>query len=233
MKHPQPLRQSLRLLLSGLLLLSWGCVHRIHVTPAPPAVSTAPIARSLQVVVPFLAVEGADRMPGIALFEWPARDLRAAVIDYVQSRQTFASVSDKPGDLTMTVKVWLRLRAGDRYQYKLRLETTISPSKKPQAGVFALKKDATESSIQWRTDSYQPPIAEMAQAAPDDPLAKILETALSHSEKQPIKSYLVERDAAGQEVRWSTASDQAPIAEAVQAALDDLLTQIEADRLLY
>ncbi len=180
MNHAQILRQSLRFLLSGLLLLSWGCVHRIHVTPVPPAVSTAPIARSLQVVVPFLAVGGADRMPGIALFEWPAQDLRSAVIGYIQSRKTFASVSDKPGDLTMTVKAWLRLRAGDRYQYKLRLETT-----------------------------------------------------LSHSGKQPIKSYLVERDAAGQEVRWSTASDQAPITEAVQAALDDLLTQIEADRLLY
>ena len=119
-------------------------------------------------------------MPGIALFEWPAQDLRSAVIGYIQSRQTFASASDKPGDLTMTVKAWLRLRAGSRYQYRLRLETT-----------------------------------------------------LGHSEKQPIKSYLVEKDAAGQEVRWNTASDQAPIAEAVQAALDDLLTQIEADRLLY
>ncbi len=233
MNHPQILRQSFRLLLSGLLLLSWGCVHRIHVTPAPPAASTAPIARSLQVVVPFLAVEGADRMPGIALFEWPARDLRSAVIDYIQSRQTFASASDKPADLTMTVKAWLRLRAGSRYQYKLRLETTISPSKTPQAGVSALKNDAAESSIQWSTDSNQPLIAEMAQAAPDDPLTKILESAIRPSEKLPIKSYLVEKDAAGQEVRWSTASDQAPIAEAVQAALDDLLTQIEADRLLY
>jgi hypothetical protein len=34
-------------------------------------------------------------------------------------------------------------------------------------------------------------------------------------------------------VRWITASDQTPIAETVQAALDDLLTQIEADHLLY
>lgn len=73
----------------------------------------------------------------------------------------------------------------------------------------------------------------MAQAAPDDPLTKVLESAIRHSEKLPIKSYLVEKDAAGQEVRWSTASDQAPIAEAVQAALDDLLAQIETDRLLY
>lgn len=233
MNHTQILRQSLRLLLSGLLLLSWGCVHRIHVSPAPPAVSPAPIARSLQVVVPFLAVEGADRMPGIALFEWPAQDLRSAVIGYIQSRQTFASASDKPADLTMTVKAWLRLRAGDRYQYRLRLETTISPSKTPQAGVSALKKDAAESNIRWSTDSDQSLIAEMAQAPPDNLPTKILESAIGPSEKPPIKSYLVEKKAVGSEVRWSTASDQAPIAEAVQAALDDLLTQIEADRLLY
>ena len=233
MNHPQILRQSFRLLLSGLLLLSWGCVHRIHVTPAPPAASTAPIARSLQVVVPFLSVEGADRMPGIVLFEWPAQDLRSAVIGYIQSRQTFASASDKPADLTMTVKAWLKLRADNRYQYKLRLETTISPSKTPQTGVSALKKDATESNVRWSTDSNQPLITEMAQAAPDDPLTTTLAAAFGHLEKPPIKSYLVEKNAAGQEVRWSTASDQAPIAEAVQSALDNLLTQIEADRLLY
>ncbi|MBP0130003.1 MAG: hypothetical protein ITD36_00015 [Nitrospira sp.] len=239
MKHPQPLRQFFRLLLSGLLLLNWGCVHRIHVTPAPPATSTAPIARSLQVIVPFLAVEGADRMPGIALFEWPARDLRAAVIDYVQSRLTFTSASDKPADLTMTVKAWLRLRADSRYQYKLRLETTLDHSKKQPIKSYLVEKDAAGQEVRWSTASDQAPIAEAVQAALDDLLTQIeadrlrLETTLDHSKKKPIKSYLVEKDAAGQEVRWSTASDQAPIAEAVQAALDDLLTQIEADRLLY
>ncbi len=189
MHHTQILRQSVRLLLSGLLFFSGGCVHRIHVSPAPPAVSTAPLAQSLQVIVPFLAVEGADRMPGIALFEWPAQDLRSAAISYIHSRQTFASASEKPADLTMTVKAWLRLRADDRYHYRLRLETTLSLPKTPQ----------TFGSLE------KPPI------------------------EKPLKSYLVEKDAAGQEVRWSTASDQIPIAEAVQAALDDLLTQIEAD----
>ena len=60
-----------------------------------------------------------------------------------------------------------------------------------------------------------------------------LESALGPSEKPSIKSYLVEKETVGSSVRWITASDQTPIAEAVQAALDDLLSQIEADHLLY
>jgi hypothetical protein len=134
----------------------------------------------MQVLVPFLAVEGADHMPGIALLEWPAQDLRTAAIDYIQSRQTFASVGDRPADLTLTIKAWLTMRSRGNYRYSLRLESALGPSEKP-----------------------------------------------------PIKSYLVEKEAVGSSVRWITASDQTPIAEAVQAAMDDLLTQIEADHLLY
>lgn len=60
-----------------------------------------------------------------------------------------------------------------------------------------------------------------------------LESTVGPSEKSPIKSYVVEKEAVGSSVRWTTASDQTPIAEAVQNALDDLLTQVEADHLLY
>ena len=119
-------------------------------------------------------------MPGVALLEWPAQDLRTAVIGYIQSRQTFASVDDTPAALTLTVKAWLTMRSRSSYHYSLRLES-----------------------------------------------------ALGSSEQPPIKSYLVEKETLGSSVRWITASDQTPIAEAVQAALDDLLSQIEADHLLY
>ena len=60
-----------------------------------------------------------------------------------------------------------------------------------------------------------------------------LESGLGPSEKLPTKFYLVEKEAVGPSVRWVTASDQTPIEEVVQAALDDLLSQIEADYLLY
>lgn len=119
-------------------------------------------------------------MPGITLLDWPAQDLRTATINYIQSRQLFASVSDKPADLSLTIKAWLTMRSRGNYRYSLRLESALSPSG-----------------------------------------------------KLPIKSYLVEKEAIGSSVRWITASDQTPIAEAVQAALDDLLLQIEADHLLY
>lgn len=119
-------------------------------------------------------------MPGIALFDWPAQDLRSAVINYIQSRQSFASVVDKPADLTLTVKAWLTMRSSGNYRYRLRLEST-----------------------------------------------------LGRSDTLPIKSYLAEKETVGSSVRWATASDQTPIAEAVQAALDDLLSQIETDQLLY
>jgi hypothetical protein len=60
-----------------------------------------------------------------------------------------------------------------------------------------------------------------------------LESDFGPSDKPPIKSYLVQKEAVGSRVRWVTASDQAPIAETVQAALDDLLMQIEEDAALY
>jgi hypothetical protein len=174
------LRLSSHIFFSGLLLLSWGCVHRIHVSPVPPTVSPTAIAQSLQVIVPFLALEGADHRQGITLLEWPAQDLRTAAIDYIHARQTFASVGEQPADLTLTVKAWLMMRSQDNYYYRVHLESALGPSGKP-----------------------------------------------------PVKSYLAEKETMGSNVRWVTASDQTPIAEAVQAALDDLLSQIEADHLLY
>jgi hypothetical protein len=174
------LRLSSRVFLGGLLLLSWGCVHRIHVSPVPPAVLPTTIGHSLQVIVPFLALEGADHRQGIVLLDWPAQDLRAATIDYIQARQTFASVGEKQSDLTLTVKAWLTMRSQDRYYYHLHLESALGPSGKP-----------------------------------------------------PTKSYMAEKETVGSNVRWVTASDQTPIRRAVQAALDDLLSQIEADHLLY
>jgi len=60
-----------------------------------------------------------------------------------------------------------------------------------------------------------------------------LETDIGPADRPPVKSYVVQKEAVGSSVRWVTASDQDPIAQIVQAALDDLFTQIEADRALY
>lgn len=153
-----------------------GCTHRIHVVPTPPIVSPVTIAQSLRVQVPFLAVEGADHMPGITLLDWPAKDLQTAIVEYIQQRQTFSSVDSDEGTWTMVVKTWLWMRSRAEYRYTVRLEAELGPTG-----------------------------------------------------KQPIKSYLIQKEAAGSRVRWTTTSDQDPIAEAVQRALDDLLLQIEED----
>lgn len=48
-----------------------------------------------------------------------------------------------------------------------------------------------------------------------------------------IALYTAEQEAEGSAVRWVTASDREPIKAALQAALDDLLTRMEADRGRY
>ena len=49
----------------------------------------------------------------------------------------------------------------------------------------------------------------------------------------PVKSYDADRSATGSSVRWVLASDRDPIEAALQSALEDLLTTIEADQSLY
>jgi len=168
--------------LLGLCLLAAlaACTHYIHVTPEAPASLAGTIDQTLRVDVPFLAIQGADRMPGIALMEWPAADLRRAIIDYTRQRGTFLVADDDQGALTLTVKAWLWLRSRDVYRYIVHLESDLGPTN-----------------------------------------------------KSPVKSYVVEKETAGEKRRWNTASDQDPITAAVKAALDDLFSQIEEDAALY
>jgi hypothetical protein len=123
------LRQSFRILLSGLLLLSWGCVHRIHVTPAPPAVSADPIAQSVQVIVPS-RTERSDHMPALAC-EWPAGSSIAA-IDYIIAADL--CLGRRQSRFTLTVKAWLTMRSRGNYRYSLCMESDL-----------ACRKDADQS----------------------------------------------------------------------------------------
>jgi hypothetical protein len=173
-----PLTSSL--VIGCCVLWDAGCVHTIHVTPAPPVLTERSIDGSVQVTVPFIALEGADHMPGIGSFDWPAKDLQNAAIDYIRARRTFSSVGAEPATFTLTMNAWLTLRSRGLYHYRLRVESDLGPAGKPA-----------------------------------------------------IKSYVVEKETVGSSVRWITASDRDPIQEAVQAVLDDLLLQIEADAHLY
>ncbi|MGC3974771.1 MAG: hypothetical protein QM771_10365 [Nitrospira sp.] len=155
----------LPIVLTGLCLLLSGCVHRIHVTPASHSQSAITIPVGLQLEVPFIAIEGADHMPGIAMLDWPARDLRQAIIRYFADRQTFKAIGTDPAELKMVVKAWLTLRAPDRYLYRVHLEADLSY---PGHGVFktyAAEGEALGSSIRWITASDQEPIDEATSQA--------------------------------------------------------------------
>jgi hypothetical protein len=54
-----------------------------------------------------------------------------------------------------------------------------------------------------------------------------------HERDRLIKTYLVEHTTVGSVARWLTASDREPIESALQLALDDVISRIEADRPLY
>lgn len=125
-------------------------------------------------------MEGPDHRPGIVLLEWPHLDLKQAVLRYLQQRDSFASVSLDPADLTLRVatKLTLTSRSG-LYHYRIRLQ------------------------------------AEMSEGV------------------RLIKTYRAEHTAVGSSVRWVTASDRDPIETALQVTLEDLMGQIEADRLIY
>lgn len=167
----------LTVLLLAACLFGSGCVHKIHLTIPAHGTSAPPIPVNAQLEVPFLAIEGADHMPGIPLLEWPVKDFRRTLTEYFTQRQTFTSIGPDPTELRLVVKAWLTLRAPDRYLYRVHLESEVS--------------------------------------VPG---------------QSPIKAYVAEGEALGSSVRWVTASDQEPIAEATSQALQQLATQLEADR---
>lgn len=60
----------------------------------------------------------------------------------------------------------------------------------------------------------------------------LLQAETSEGARQ-IKSYRAEETTVGSSVRWVTASDRDPIETALQAALEDVMRQVEADGSIY
>lgn len=159
-------------LLILLLILHTGCVHRIQVNPLPSGPTSTTISRSLQIAVGPLSIEGADHMPGIALLEWPHRDLSQALIRYVQQRNTFTSVSTNPADLTLRITTKLALTSRDRYHYRIRLQTEMSETTQ-LIKAYLVEHVAAGSSVRWVTASDRDPIEAALQLALDDLLTQI------------------------------------------------------------
>ena len=156
-------RLTILLLAAGLLVS--GCVHRIHVAPPSNNPATMAIPAGAQLDVPFLAIEGADHMPGIPMLDWPAKDLRQAAIHYFAERQTFRAVGPDPADRRLVVKAWLTLRAPERYLYRVHLEADLSYSGQATFKTYAAEGEAMGSSVRWITASDQEPIEEATSQA--------------------------------------------------------------------
>ena len=158
-------RYHLLILLMSIGILETGCVHRIHLSPFAGDVATASIPMTVHLDMPFLAIEGADHMPGIPLLEWPVKDLRGAALDYFTQRQTFRAIGLESGELRLVIKAWLTLRAPERYLYRVHLESELSlPGQKPLK-TYAVEGEAFGSSVRWSTDSDQQPITEATTEA--------------------------------------------------------------------
>jgi hypothetical protein len=162
----------------SLLCLWWlltlqACTHNIHVTATPTDGSTATIGQTLRVEVPLLALQGPDRMPGIPLLEWPAADLRQAIIEYARQRGTFLTAADSQGSMTLAVKAWLWVRSRDAYRYILHLESDVGPSGQAPIKSYVIQKETLGSRIRWVTKSDEKPIAEGVGSALDDLFSQI------------------------------------------------------------
>jgi hypothetical protein len=155
------------ILLLPLCVACAGCVHRIQVAPLPTSPSSNTIPRSLQTIVKPISLEGADHRPGITLLEWSHRDLSQAILDYLQQRGTFTSVSPNPADLTlrMVTKLSLTSRQG-LYHYRIELQAEMNEADRLVKS-YLVEQTAVGSSARWVTASDRTPIATAFQSALD------------------------------------------------------------------
>jgi len=145
-------------LTTTFLLLTCGCVHKIHVPSAPAESAGTSIPGTVQVRVPFLALEGADHMPGIVLLKWPAADLQQALVGFFRDRRTFTETGTVPGDWLLSVKGWLTLRAPDHYVYRIHLEADLSRPGRSVLKTYAADGEAVGGTVRWVTSSDEEPI---------------------------------------------------------------------------
>jgi len=174
---PQSRRQAPSVLCAWCLLSLQACTHNIHVTPVASAAPSAAIDQTLRIAVPLLALQGPDRMPDIALLEWPAADLRRAIVEYARQRGTFRAAGEDQGSLTLSIKAWLWVRSREAYRYTVHLESELGPTGKLPVKSYVVEKEAVGSHVRWMTASDQDPIGTAVQAALDDLFMQIEEDA--------------------------------------------------------
>jgi hypothetical protein len=174
----------------GILLLILtalpGCVRRIEVHPVPSHPASSSIPRSLQVAISSLTIQGADHMPGITLLEWRTPDLSRATIEYIRNRGTFASVSEGPADLAMTLTARLSMIARGPYVYHVRLQANMGTVAEPIKS-YDVERSATGSSVRWVPASDRDPIEAALQFALEDLLTSIESDRSLYLIKEPAR----------------------------------------------
>lgn len=155
------------------LLLTTGCVHRIHVHPLPSASAPVAISKSVRIVLTVLALEGADHRPGITLLEWSPSDLQQAIVQYAKQRGTFASLVDERPDLTLQVRAKLALASRQwRYHYQMQLRAEMREEDR-MLKAYVADASAEGSFARWVTASDRAPIESALQQALDLLFAQI------------------------------------------------------------
>lgn len=156
-----------------ILILSVGCTHRIDVNPLPSNQATTPIPRVLHLIIDTPALEGADHRPGITLLEWPQENLDQAILQYVEHRHTFDSVSANQGNLTLhiTTKLVLTSRKG-RYHYQIHLHAEMREEERP-VKTYLAEATVPGSLARWVTASDRDPTNAAIQMALDDLFTQI------------------------------------------------------------
>ena len=175
---------------TGTLLLSLtalpGCMHRIEVHPLPSQQASTPIPRSLHVALSGLTIQGADHMPGIALLEWPSRDLSQAVLHYIRQRGTFASVTDAPTDLIMKLTARLSMVSRGPYVYSIQLQADLGTAT-GSIKTYQVEQSAMGSSVRWTTASDRDPIEAALQLTLEDLLTSIESDRSLYGVKEPAR----------------------------------------------
>lgn len=163
----------------GLPLVLWlvlwsisGCVHTIHVNPLPSGPSSEPIPQSVQLIARPVTLSGPDHMPGINQLRWPQADVRRALMEYVQRRETFTAVTTTPADLMLEIGTELSLKSRDRYWYRIRLEVDVKAAGR-LIKQYAADQEVEGSVVRWVTASDRRPIEAALQRALDEVFAQI------------------------------------------------------------
>ncbi len=162
----------LPLLLWAVLWTIPGCVHTIQVNPLPSAPNPQPIPQSVQLVARPVSLSGPDHMPGINQLRWPKEDVRRALVEYAQRRETFAAVTTTPADLLMEIGTELSLKSRDRYWYRIRLQVDIKEAAR-LIKTYVAEQEVEGAVVRWVTASDRIPIEAALQRALDDVFAQI------------------------------------------------------------